>query len=178
VGTFHQKLILMLCALRSSTVVANVAFTAGAAAGSAAPRDLQVRSPSGTVITAADISQIEAEARQIAAARLRAEGLSPARNKPRIGWFIPVDRYCLHADEQTFQDALQVPLFDMATPLDNMSVRLQKDTYIKLNAKAAPRIPDIYYFRLDKAHPTRGLGYLSELKVGNQSMGRAARSPI
>lgn len=100
--------------------------------------------------------------------------MSPAKNPPRIGWFIPVDCYCLQADEQTFQNALQITVFDVAAPLDNMSVRVQRNTYMRLNKNTTPRIPDIYYFRLNKAHPVRGLGYINELKVGDQAMGRAA----
>jgi hypothetical protein len=43
---------------------------------------------------------------------------------------------------------------------------------MRLNSKVTPRIPDIYYFRLNKAHPARGVGYINELKVGDMAMGR------
>ena len=172
---FSQRSVpLLLCAILSLVVAANMAFTTGAASAASAPR---THSTAPTVITAAEIAQIQAEARQIADARLRAEGLSPT-NKPRIGWFIPVDCYCLQADEKTFQDALQITVFNVAAVLDHMSVRVQPNTYMRLNSKTTPRIPDIYYFRLNRAHPLRGLGYLNELKVGSQAMGRAGSEAL
>jgi hypothetical protein len=144
----------------------------------AAPGSPRAHANSSSGITSSQISQILAEARRIADARLRAEGLSPAHNPPRIGWFIPVDCYCLQADEKTFQNALRITVFDVAAPLDNMSVRVQPNTYMKLNSKARNRIPDIYYFRLNRARPTRGLGYINELKVGDKAMGGAGAEAL
>jgi hypothetical protein len=68
---------------------------------------------------------------------------------------------------------LQITAFDVAAPLDHMSVRVQPNTYMKLNSKSTTRIPDIYYFNLNKAHPVRGVGHINELKVGDQAMGRS-----
>jgi hypothetical protein len=90
----------------------------------------------------------------------------------RIGWLIPVQCYCLFADEQTFQDTLAA-VFSAAAPLDHLNVRVQPNTYIRLNSKSATRIPDIYYFRFNNVLPASGLGYINELKVGGQAMGRA-----
>jgi hypothetical protein len=157
--------------LLSLLVACNTVLTAGANAAPV-PRT-HGHSSAAAVITPREIAQLRAEATQLADARLRAQGLSPDRNPPRVGWFIPVECYCLQADEKTFQDALQILVFDVAAPLDHMSVRVQRNTYMRLNKKTTPRIPDIYYFRLNKAHPAKGLGYINELKVGDQAMGRA-----
>jgi hypothetical protein len=172
-----RSFLFVLSGLLSLTVTANTAFSASAATAPSVPRT-HAHSPTPTVITSAEVAQLLAQARQIADARLRAEGLSPAGNRPRIGWFIPVDCYCLQANEKTFQDALQITAFDVAAPLDHMSVRVQPHTYMKLNSKSTNRIPDIYYFRLNKAHPAQGLGYLNELKVGDQAMGRAGSEAL
>jgi len=50
-------------------------------------------------ISPMEVNHLLAAARQAADARLRAEGASPAKNPPRIGWFIPVECYCLQANE-------------------------------------------------------------------------------
>lgn len=172
-GVFRRRSFLLLfCGLLSLVVAGNMAFTAGAVAAPSAPRT-HVHSPAPVVISPAEVNHLLAMARQEADARLRAEGLSPAKNPPRIGWFIPVECYCLQANEKGFQNALQITVFDVAGPLDHMNVRVQPNTYMKLNSKSTNRIPDIYYFRLNKAHPTQGLGYLNELKVGDMGMGRA-----
>lgn len=172
-GVFRKKSFRMLFGgLLALAVAGNTIFSAGAAGASSASRTRAHPSASAAVSPGA-VAKLLAEARQLADARLRAEGLSPTRNKPRVGWFIPVECYCLQADEKTFQDALQIQVFDVAAVLDHMSVRVQRNTYMRLNKKTTPRIPDIYYFRLNKAHPARGLGYINELKVGDQSMGRA-----
>jgi hypothetical protein len=158
--------------LLSLAVASNIVFSAGAIAAPSAPL-VDVHPSAQTAISPMDVNHLLAAAMQLADARLRAEGMSPAKNPPRIGWFIPVDCYCLQANEKTFQDALQITAFDVAAPLDRMSVRVQPNTYMKLNSKSTNRIPDIYYFSLNKDHPARGLGYINELKVGDQAMSRA-----
>jgi len=97
------------------------------------------------------------------------------RRPARIGWFIPVDCYCLMADEHTFQDALE-PVFKIAAIFDHMAVKVQPNTIMKVNRSLPDRIPDIYYFRLNHSHPKRGLGYINELKVGSQGMSSRSRT--
>jgi hypothetical protein len=122
-------------------------------------------------VSAAEVAHLEAVALQLARAA------SPDKNKPRIGWFIPVVCYCLQANEKTFQDALAA-VFNVAAAVDKMSVRVQPRTYMKLNSKAKTRIPDIYYFALNKAHPAKGTGYINELKVGTSGMGSGAAAEV
>jgi hypothetical protein len=117
-------------------------------------------------MTPIEAGQITAQAKQMAAA------MESVARPARIGWLILAQCYCLFADEATFQDALAA-VFDAAGLLDHMNVRVQPNTYIKLNNRSAIRIPDIYYFRLNNAHTASGLGYINELKVGDQAMGRA-----
>jgi hypothetical protein len=123
------------------------------------------------VITAAEVARLEAGALRMA------KSASPDKNKPRIGWFIPVVCYCLQANEKTFQDALAA-VFNVAAAVDKMSVRVQPKTYMRLNSKAKIRIPDIYYFALNKAHPAKGTGYINELKVGTSGMGSGAATEV
>lgn len=172
-GVFGKRSFLILSgSFLSLAIVGNIGFSAGAASAPSVPLT-GVNSSAQAATRPVEINHLLAAARQLADARLRAEGLSPAKNPPRIGWYIPVDCYCLQANEKTFQDALQITAFNVAAPLDGMNVRVQRNTYMRLNSKTTPRIPDIYYFHLNKAHPARGLGYINELKVGGQAMGRA-----
>lgn len=120
-------------------------------------------SPVPASMTLNEMNQITAQARQMAVATAIAR---PAR----IGWLIAVQCYCLFADERTFQDTLAA-IFGVAGLLDGMNVRVQPNTWIKLNNSSAPRIPDIYYFRLNNVHPASGLGYINELKVGQHDRG-------
>jgi hypothetical protein len=127
-------------------------------------------SPVPASMTRNEVDQITVEARQMAAA------MTSVARPARIGWLILAQCYCLFADEATFQDA-RAAVFDVAGLLDHMNVRVEPNTYIKLNNRSAIRIPDIYYFsyyfRLNNAHTADGLGYINELKVGDQAMDRA-----
>jgi hypothetical protein len=169
---FRRRSFTLLCGgFLALAVISNFFFVSGATAVA-----VSAGTRAGHSAEAADgplnPAALLAGAREMADARLIAEGVSPAKNPPRVGWFIPVDCYCRQATEQTFQDALAISAFEVAASLNGMSVRVQPKTYMKLNKKATNRIPDIYYFRLDKAHPVRGIGYLNELKVGDQAMSR------
>jgi hypothetical protein len=104
---------------------------------------------------------------QVAAAL--AEGGTARR--ARIGWFVPVQCSCLFADEKTFQDTLEA-IFKIAAPLDHMDVKVQPNTAMRLNKKTPKRIPDIYYFKLNRTRPSRGRGFVNELKVGGMGMDR------
>ncbi|MGD0701851.1 MAG: hypothetical protein ABSA02_18450 [Trebonia sp.] len=169
---FRKKnMFTLLGSLLSIVVAGNAIFSTGAVAAPSTAQSAE-HSSAAVAISPGEVNHLLAAARQLADARLRAEGMSPDKHPPRIGWFIPVECYCLQANEKTFQDALQITVFNVAAPLDHMDVRVQRNTMMRLNKKVTPRIPDIYYFRLNKAHPTRGLGYINELKVGDQAMGR------
>lgn len=111
------------------------------------------------------------ERRVLRLARQMAAGRGPSSRLARVGWFIPVDCYCLMASEKTFQNALEA-VFRVAAPLDHMDVKVQPQTRMKINGHTPIRIPDIYYFRLNKSHPSRGLGFINELKVGSMGMSR------
>jgi hypothetical protein len=89
------------------------------------------------------------------------------------GWFGPVVCYCMMADELTFQHALAAFLEVAAAALHHRSLE-QPLTGMRLKTKGGwIRYPDIYYFKLDASHPSKGFGFLNELKVGDQAMGRA-----
>jgi hypothetical protein len=148
-------------------IAASAFFGPGASASTSGARPSAAHP---TMISATEVAHLEAGALRLA------EAASPD-NKPRIGWFLPVVCYCLQANEQTFQDALAA-VFNVAAPLDKMSVRVQPKTYMKLNSTAKTRIPDIYYFALNKAHPAKGTGYINELKVGTSGMGSGAATEV
>jgi hypothetical protein len=165
-----RSISLVTGALIPLVIAGNVLFGAGASAGTLAARPAVAR-PAAASPAVGAAARLEAEALRLA--RLASAG----RNKPRIGWFVPVVCYCLQANEKTFQDALQA-VFNVAAPIDKMSVRVQPKTYMKLSPKARTRIPDIYYFALDKAHPAKGTGYINELKVGTSGMGSGAATEV
>jgi hypothetical protein len=146
----------------------NVLFGLGASASTPAARP---PAPRALLVTATEVAHLEAAALRLA------RSASPDRNKPRVGWFVPVVCYCLQASEKTFQDALAA-VFHLAATASKMSVRVQPKTYMKLSPRARTRIPDIYYFALNKAHPARGTGYINELKVGTSGMGPGAAAEV
>jgi|GEM_PF-1521485 len=121
--------------------------------------------PAGMTVNA--VNQITAQAQRMTAT------MANVARPARIGWLILAQCYCLFADEATFQDALAA-VFEVAGLPDHMNVRVEPNTYIKVNNRSAIRIPDIYYFRLNNTHTASGLGYINELKVGSQAMDRAS----
>jgi len=133
-----------------------VLLSAGAAA--AAPDSPRTAGPAPvpTSLSPGQIRQLEAMAARGAAA--------PAA--VRVGWFLPGDCKCRFANEAAFQKVMN-GIFRIAAPIDKMSVRVTRNTAMTLtkNQKSS-RIPDIYYFRLNKAHPAKGLGDINEFKVG------------
>lgn len=165
---FRKRSLILLCsAFLLLAVIANAAIGAGAAYAAPSRAHAAADAPAARV----NVASLLAQARALANARFSSERLSPAKNKPRIGWFIPVDCYCRMADELTFQQDLQLIVFNVAAPLDHMQVRVQPNTYMKLSMSARhSRVPDIYYFRLNKKRPALGAGYLNELKVGTVGM--------
>jgi hypothetical protein len=98
---------------------------------------------------------------------------SATASAARHGWFGPVVCYCLMADELTFQHALYA-VFAVAAKLLHHRALEQPVTGMRLKRSGGwIRYPDIYYFKLDASHPSKGDGFLNELKVGDQAMSRA-----
>jgi len=143
-----------------------VAGTALLGTNAAATASTARPSPVPASMTVNAVNQITAQARRMTAT------VANVARPARIGWLILAQCYCLFADEATFQDALAA-VFEIAGLPDHMNVRVEPNTYIKLNNRSAIRIPDIYYFRLNNTHAASGLGYINELKVGSQAMDRA-----
>ena len=142
-------------AVAAGTVLlsAGAASAAPGASGTAGP------APVPTSLSPSQIRQLEAMAARGAA--------SPAA--VRIGWFLPGDCRCRFDNEAEFQKIMN-GIFRIAAPIDNMHVRVTPNTAMTLtkNQKSS-RIPDIYYFRLNNAHPAKGLGDINEFKVGRNT---------
>lgn len=96
---------------------------------------------------------------------------STAPHSTRIGWFLPVACHCSFVNEATFQKIMD-GIFHVAGRINGRSVRSTPFTAMKVQRNLGrSRIPDIYYFKLNQAHPTRGVGAINEFKVGTLAMG-------
>jgi hypothetical protein len=135
-----------------------VLLSAGAAAAAPGSPRTAGPAPAPASLTPSQIRQLEAMA---------ARGAATAA--ARIGWFLPADCKCSFANEAAFQKIMN-GIFAAAASVNSMSVRSTPHTAIKLNtAQKSSRIPDIYYFRLNTAHPATGLGSINEFKVGKNT---------
>ena len=137
-------------ALAAGTVL----LSAGAAAAAAGSPG--AAGPAPVSLNASQIKQLEA--------------MAAAPSAARLGWFIPVNCKCSFANEAAFQTIMN-GIFRVAAAVNKMSVRATPNTAMKVKATTPKRIPDIYYFRLNKAHPAKGLGSINEFKVGTTALG-------
>jgi hypothetical protein len=96
---------------------------------------------------------------------------SMAPRSARVGWFLPVACHCSFVNEAAFQKIMD-GIFHVAGRLNRRDVRSTPFTAMKVQRNVGrSRIPDIYYFKLNQAHPRRGVGAINEFKVGTVAMG-------
>jgi hypothetical protein len=108
-----------------------------------------------TSLSASQIRQLEARANPAAV---------------RIGWFLPVQCRCSFANEGAFQKIMD-GIFGVAAEVNNKSVRSTPNTAMRVTRTGRRRVPDIYYFKFNSAHPAKGAGSIHEFKVGTTALG-------
>jgi hypothetical protein len=133
-----------------------VLLSAGAAAAAPGSPGAPGPAPASASLSASQVKQLEA--------------MAAAPSAVRLGWFIPVNCKCSFADEAAFQKIMN-GIFGVAAALNKMSYRATFNAAMRVKPTTPKRYEDIYYFRLNKAHPAKGLGSINEFKVGTTALG-------
>jgi hypothetical protein len=137
-----------------SAITAGIVLLSSGAAVAAPGQAGAVASPSPAGLSASQIGQLEAE----------------AAASVRMGWFVPVQCRCSFVSEAAFQKIMN-GIFDIAAALNHKSTRSTPNTAMRVKSTDPKRIPDIYYFKLNAAHPAKGAGSINEFKVGTSALG-------